>query len=100
MTTNRTPQVGERWRLRPRPSPEWTCPECGNPIEGRVFGWENAIVKIIGSARPRFSWFVATSCQHPIPMTDGMVLIRHEVEGASVVPYTWLEPLEAEGSPR
>ena len=90
MTTFRTPQVGEQWRLRPRPSPEWACPACGY-IHGSDYPERAGLIV-------RVSLPAATlrcgRCGLVSPTPDGLVKIDQRSRSGLWlhVPQAWLEP--------
>ena len=93
MTMPRYPKPGERWMLRPRPSPEFVCPFCG---ETRSISSGSGVVTICKT----MPLLLCTSCLNVCPMPFGYVAIdRETVLGVIVVPYSWLEPIEEEALP-
>ena len=96
MTTFRKPQVGEKWRLRPRPSPEWACPSCGYVHLSAYPELDGLIVRV----KPPASMLHCGRCDFLFPTPDGMVGIDQRKRGSWLhVPQAWLEPLDWDGKP-
>ena len=94
----RMPQVGERCILRIRPG-ESVCERCG-AVEGEMgiqHGLQGKTVTVLGaSSRP-----ACAQCGHVTEGAEnGRVMISLTLPWSplaiGVVPYTWLEPLEAQ----
>ena len=98
----RMPQVGERWRLRARPNEECVCSTCGVICGGvvtegkRLEDFNGQAVEVIRNGN------LVITCQNCYGETEESLWIT--VKGRFdttrkfmiTVPYTWLEPLEAQ----
>ena len=98
------PQVGERWRFKPRLNPEFACPKCGTPYgqlkqdeTGAVMDTVGIEVEIIEP--PTSGLILCHGCDEFNKAPDGLFKIRGILDGQrmiATVPYTWLEPIADE----
>lgn len=89
--------VGERYRLVIRPNPEFTCPNC-NVVRGLSEYCKEISGQVVTVIRDSSSGVARCfHCGTFNPNTVGMYGIDSRLPNGDwhVVPYTWLQPLDA-----
>lgn len=90
MTLGSPIEIGKRYRLNIRPTPEYRCPRCHREFGHDWIQYSGTIVTVAlptGMAHHR-------ACGAYYPPPEGMY--RIDIWGVAwwrAVPYTWLEPL-------
>ena len=92
--------VGERYRLVIRPNPEYACEGCGivRGIRPDMQHFNGRVVTVEQDSSGTFA--KCLDCGHVRLLPEGMYQIGRIRTGWFVVPFTWLQPLDAPYEPK